>query len=325
VDDWWEYNKVTLPLSKGKPVSIRLEYADDTDYAGIWLRWRMIRESGFEPTLYDEMMNELKNADACVFVGGISPSLEGEEMQVEVDGFSGGDRTHLNLPVIDEEMLRAVHATGIPTVLVLTGGSALSVNWAQQNIPAIIQTWYPGQAGGNALAGLLFGDHNFSGKLPVTFYKSVNDLPAFEDYSMSNRTYKNFKGDVLYPFGHGLSYSSFDYRKASLPDSTFSMDDVCNLVVDITNTSDREGEEVIQVYARKENADSFRPLKTLVGFKKVMMKPGEMNHIQIPVQMGQLRYYDEQHGTYKVEPGKYTLMVGSSSQDIRLRVEVAVQ
>jgi beta-glucosidase len=153
----------------------------------------------------------------------------------------------------------------------------------------------------------------------------VDDLPDFEDYSMSNRTYKNFKGDVLYPFGHGLSYSSFNYLGASVTDSTYHQDEVCLLMVDITNTSDREGEEVIQVYARKENAETFRPLKTLVGFKKVMLKPGVMNHIQIPVQIWQLRYYDEQQGTYRVEPGKYSLMVGSSSQDIRLQVEVAVQ
>jgi len=325
VDDWWEFNKVTLVLTKDQPVTIRLEYADDTDYAGIWLKWRMVRESGFEQTLYDEMMAELKNADVCIFVGGISPSLEGEEMQVEVDGFSGGDRTHLNLPAIDEEMLKAVHGSGVPTVLALTGGSALSVNWAHGNIPAIIQTWYPGQAGGSALADVLFGDYNPSGKLPVTFYKSVEDLPDFEDYSMNKRTYKNFKGDVLYPFGHGLSYATFDYLKASVQDSVFSQGGVCQLTVDITNTSGSAGEEVIQVYARKENAESFRPLMTLVGFKKVMLKPGEMNHIQVPVQIGQLRYYDEQHGTYQVEPGKYTLMVGSSSQDIRLQVEIAVQ
>jgi len=325
VDDWWEYNKVTLVLTKDKPVTIRLEYADDTDYAGIWLRWRMVRESGFEQKLYDEMMAELKNADACIFVGGISPSLEGEEMPVEVNGFSGGDRTHLDLPVIDEEMLKAVHGSGVPTVLVLTGGSALSVNWAQDHIPAIIQTWYPGQAGGSALAGILFGDYNPSGKLPVTFYRSVNDLPAFEDYSMDNRTYKNFKGDVLYPFGHGLSYAKFDYLNAAIPASAYSREDTCRVTVDISNASERAGEEVIQVYASKENGQLFRPLKTLVGFRKVMLNPGETKQAVIPVPIRHLRYYDTGAGDYRVEPGMYLFLVGSSSQDIRLQVPVEIR
>jgi beta-glucosidase len=325
VDNYWDYKKITLPLSKGKPVSVRLEYADDIDYAGIWLRWRLIRESGFEQTLYEEMMAELKDADACIFVGGISPSLEGEEMPVEVNGFSGGDRTHLDLPAIDEEMLIAVHGTGVPTVLVLTGGSALSVNWAQENIPAIIQTWYPGQAGGNALAAILFGDYNPSGKLPVTFYKSVNDLPAFEDYSMTGRTYKYFKGEVLYPFGHGLSYSAFNYLNASVPPTAFTREDVCNVTVEITNASSWAGEEVIQVYASKENAGSFRPLKMLVGFQKVALKAGETRQVVIPVQIQQLRYYDQQVLDYRIEPGMYLFLVGASSEDIRLRVPVEVR
>ncbi len=325
VDDWWEYNKVTLVLTKGKPVTIRLEYADDTDYAGIWLRWRLVRESGFEQTLHDELMAELKDADACIFVGGISPALEGEEMPVEVNGFSGGDRTHLDLPAIDEEMLKAVQGTGVPTVLVLTGGSALSVNWAQENVPAIIETWYPGQAGGSALAAILFGDYNPSGRLPVTFYRSVNDLPGFEDYVMSNRTYKNFKGDVLYPFGHGLSYSTFHYLAVSLSDASLSASDLCDVVVEIANASDRAGEEVVQVYARKDDAQYFRPMKTLVGFQKVMLNAGETKKVTIPVQIGQLRYYDTQVGDYRVEPGNYTFLVGSSSQDIRLRVPVEVR
>ncbi|MDD5508767.1 MAG: glycoside hydrolase family 3 C-terminal domain-containing protein [Bacteroidales bacterium] len=325
VDDWWEYNKVTLVLTKDKPVAIRLEYADDTDYAGIGLSWRMVRESGFDKTLYDEMMAELKNADVCIFVGGISPSLEGEEMQVEVNGFSGGDRSHLNLPAIDEEMLKAVHASGVPTVLVLTGGSALSVNWAQDHIPAIIHTWYPGQAGGSALADVLFGNYNPSGKLPVTFYKSVEDLPDFEDYSMNNRTYKNFKGDVLYPFGHGLSYAKFDYLNATIPASAYSQEDTCRLTVEVSNDSDRAGEEVIQVYASKENSQFFRPLKTLVGFQKVMLNARETKKVTIPVQIKQLRYYDTQEGDYRVEPGNYTFLVGSSSEDIRLQVPVEVR
>ncbi len=325
VDDWWEYNKVTLVLTKDKPVAIRLEYADDTDYAGIGLSWRMVRESGFDKTLYDEMMAELKNADVCIFVGGISPSLEGEEMQVEVNGFSGGDRSHLNLPAIDEEMLKAVHASGVPTVLVLTGGSALSVNWAQDHIPAIIHTWYPGQAGGSALADVLFGNYNPSGKLPVTFYKSVEDLPDFEDYSMNNRTYKNFKGDVLYPFGHGLSYAKFDYLNATIPASAYSQEDTCRLTVDVSNDSDRAGEEVIQVYASKENSQFFRPLKTLVGFQKVMLNARETKKVTIPVQIKQLHYYDTQEGDYRVEPGNYTFLVGSSSEDIRLQVPVEVR
>ena len=324
VDNYWDYKKINLSMTRGTPVSIRLEYADDIDYAGIWLRWRILKETGFEQSLSDELMKELKDADACIFVGGISPALEGEEMNVEVDGFSGGDRTHLNLPAIDEEMLNAVHGSGVPTVLVLTGGSALSVGWAKEHIPAIIQAWYPGQAGGSALADILFGDYNPSGRLPVTFYKSVEDLPGFEDYSMSNRTYKYFRGEVLYPFGHGLSYSAFNYLNASVPPLVFTREDVCNVTVEITNASGREGEEVIQVYASKENAGSFRPLKMLVGFQKVLLRAGEIRQVAVPVQIRQMQYYDPQVQDYRVEPGMYTLLVGSSSEDIRLRVPVEV-
>lgn len=325
VTDYWDYKKVILPLEKDKPVGIRLEYADDIDYAGIWLRWRLIRESGFEPSLYEELMDALKGADACIFVAGISPSLEGEEMDVDVEGFKGGDRTNLDLPGIDDQMLRAIHATGVPTILVLTGGSALSIVWAQEHIPAILMAWYPGQEGGDALADILFGRYNPSGRLPVTFYRSVSDLPAFDDYTMWGRTYKYFTGEVLYPFGHGLSYCTFEYLRALHQDSVYMKDDILDLQVDIVNTGEQEGEEVIQIYTNKDQAHYFRPEKMLVGFKKVYLQPDDTVCVHIPIRVNDLQYFDEIRNDYALEPGRYTLLIGPSSLDIRLRVPFAIE
>jgi beta-glucosidase len=322
--DYWKYRTTTVELKKGIPLPIRLEYADDIDYAGIWLRWRLVRDSGFDQDLQDELIQALQGADACIFVGGISPELEGEEMDVNAEGFLGGDRTRLDLPSIDEQMLKTVYATGVPTILVLTGGSALSINWANEHIPAILEVWYPGQAGGTALADVLFGDYNPAGRLPVTFYKSVNDLPPFSDYSMKGRTYKFFDGEVLYPFGHGLSYSAFHYLQAYTNAWTYEPDETADLFIEIANSSSIPGEEVVQVYARKLDADHFRPLKTLAGFSRVFIQPGDTISLHITVNIKELRYYDETTGDYRIEPGEYEFLIGASSADIRIRKKIAV-
>jgi beta-glucosidase len=322
--DYWQYKTVTMKVEKDRSYPVRLEYADDIDYAGIWLRWRLLRETGSDRELRDELLKELNGADACIFIGGISPGLEGEEMSVNIEGFRGGDRTSLNMPALEEEMLKTVQGTGIPTVLILTGGSALSVNWADQNIPAIVEVWYPGQAGGTALAEVLFGDYNPAGRLPLTFYKSVEDLPPFEDYSMKGRTYKYFAGDVLYPFGHGLSNSSFEYQHAYTTDSIYHPEDTIDLFLNICNSSPVPGEEVVQVYARKIDPEYFRPLKTLIGFKRIFIPAGDSISIHIPLMVCDLRYYDEASASYRVERGAYELMIGASSEDIRMRKKIVV-
>ena len=257
-------------------------------------------------------------SDVVIFVGGISPRLEGEEMKVNMEGFSGGDRTSLDLPKEQEELLKALKATGKPIVLVLMSGSALSVNWEDENLPAILQAWYPGQEGGNAVADVLFGNYNPGGRLPITFYKSVNDLPKFEDYSMKGRTYKYFEGKTLYPFGYGLSYSTFKYNSAKVTAPVISAGQQTFVEVSVTNTSKIAGDEVVQVYVSSKTVKGFRPLKTLAGFERVNIPAGKTVTVKIPVNPTALRQFDEAKNDYTTLAGAYQLLIGSSSSDIKL-------
>jgi beta-glucosidase len=190
-----------------------------------------------------------KSSDLVIFVGGITPQLEGEEMQVNYEGFKGGDRTNLNLPVVQENLLKELQATRTPVVLVLTSGSALAVNWEKENLPAILQLWYPGEEGGTALADVLFGDYNPAGRLPVTFYKSVDQLPPFEDYSMKGRTYRYFDGEPLFPFGYGMSYTKFSYHNLVVPSETMTGDST-TISVEVQNTGTLPGDEVVELLIR---------------------------------------------------------------------------
>ena len=257
-------------------------------------------------------------SDVVIFVGGISPRLEGEEMKVNMEGFSGGDRTNLDLPKEQEELLKALKATGKPIVLVLMSGSALSVNWEDENLPAILQAWYPGQEGGNAVADVLFGNYNPGGRLPITFYKSVNDLPKFEDYSMKGRTYKYFEGKALYPFGYGLSYSTFKYNTAKVTVPVISAGQQTFVEVNVTNTSKIAGDEVVQVYVSSKTVKGFRPLKSLAGFERVNIPAGKTVTVKIPVNPTALRQFDEAKNDYTTLAGAYQLLIGSSSSDIKL-------
>jgi beta-glucosidase len=264
-------------------------------------------------------------ADAVIFVGGISPRLEGEEMKVTMEGFTGGDRTSLDLPKEQEELIKALKATGKPVVLVLMSGSALSVNWENENLPAILQAWYPGQEGGNAVADVLFGNYNPGGRLPVTFYKSVNDLPKFEDYTMDGRTYKYFAGKALYPFGHGLSYSTFKYNSAKVTLPVIKGGQETFVEVSVTNTSKIAGDEVVQVYAAAKGIKGFRPVKTLAGFERVTIPAGKTVIVKVPVNPTAIRQFDEAKNDYTTLPGVYQLLVGASSSDIRLTKSLTVK
>jgi beta-glucosidase len=247
---------------------------------------------------------------------GLSPRLEGEEMKVNVKGFSGGDRLTLDLPETQTKFIKKIYALGKPVVLVLLNGSAVSINWEKENIPAIIEAWYPGQAAGTAIADVLFGDYNPAGRLPVTFYKSVDQLPAFDNYNMSNRTYRYFKGEPLYPFGFGLSYSSFAYKNLKLVKSFMQKNGSTVVSVEVSNTGKIKGDEVVQLYIKAEK--DTQAIKTLKGFKRITLDPGETKTVAFEITPDKLSRWIDEKG-FIVEPDTYTLMIGSSSalKDLR--------
>ena len=215
-----------------------------------------------------------KDADVVVAVLGITSELEGEEMPVSEEGFKGGDRTSLDLPRPEEKLLEAVAGAGKPVVLVLANGSALAVNWAKEHANAILDSWYAGEEGGTAVAQTLSGKNNPAGRLAVTFYTGVDQLPPFEDYAMKGRTYRYFEGKPLYPFGYGLSYTTFSYRGLTLPKSRDPCGRPVSVEVTVTNTGEREGDEVSQLYLSFPNVPGA-PLRALRGFKRIHLKPGE--------------------------------------------------
>jgi beta-glucosidase len=254
------YDYGSIQMQAGKAYDIELDYHEYVGEADIRLVWEAP-----VPDLQAVALRAAAQADAVILFLGLSPRLEGEEMKVPVDGFKGGDRVSLDIPRVQQELLEKVMALGKPTVLVLLNGSAISVNWAKEHVPAIVESWYGGQAAGTAIADVLFGDYNPGGKLPVTFYKSADQLPPFTDYSMKGRTYRYFEGEPLWPFGFGLSYTTFGYKNVSTAGGKAS--------ADVTNTGKRAGDEVVQVYQGK----------SLAGFRRITLKPGETRHVEFPL------------------------------------------
>jgi beta-glucosidase len=222
-----------------------------------------------------------RQADAVVMFLGLSPRLEGEEMKVPVAGFQGGDRVDLGLPAAQQLLLEKVMAAGKPVVLVLLNGSALAVNWAREHVPALVEAWYPGEAGGAAIADVLFGDYNPSGRLPVTFYQSADQLPAFDDYSMKGRTYRYFQGEPLYAFGYGLSYTTFAYGRLDCPERAPANHDV-PVTVEVRNSGKLDGDEVVQVYIKHNG------VRSLAGFKRITLKAGERRIVKFVLSARQL-------------------------------------
>ncbi len=277
-----------------------------------------------QQNLMEDALEAANKSQVVIFAGGISPRLEGEEMQVEIAGFSGGDRTNTDLPSDQTKLLQKLYQTGKPIVLILTNGSALSINWEALYLPAILETWYPGEEGGNAIADVLFGDYNPAGRLPVTFYRSVDDLPAFEDYSMKGRTYKYFNGKPLYVFGHGLSYSSFSYLMSVTNKTEYLPNDTVLLQVKVKNTGSMAGDEVIQVYFNKPGSAFERPIRSLVGFSRVQISMGTEKTVVISIPVKELRIYNPEIADYFIEPGTYQLSIGASSGDLRLVQEIRV-
>ena len=249
-----------------------------------------------------------QSADVVVAVVGINSKLEGEEMKVEVPGFHGGDRTSLNLPEEETALLGALKSTGKPLVVVLMNGSALAVNWANTHANAILDAWYPGQEGGTAIAQTLAGENNPAGRLPVTFYKGIEQLPEFDDYAMKNRTYRYFTGDPLYPFGYGLSYSTFSYSGLALSSPTLQAGSPLDVEVDVKNMSAREGDEVAQLYITFPKTPGA-PLRALRGFTRIHLKAGEQKHVKLSLTPRDLSYVNET-GERLVSAGDYTITVG---------------
>jgi beta-glucosidase len=326
VDEWTTTSRAraksaTLELEAGRPYDVRLEYFDSIRDAEIRLGWRL--PGGQDP--FEEALEAARAADVVVFVGGLTGDVEGEEMRVSFPGFAGGDRSDIGLPSTQDRLLRAVHATGKPVVLVLTTGSALAVEWAQRNLPAILVAWYPGQQGGTAVADVLFGDVNPSGRIPVTFYRSVEQLPPFADYDMKGRTYRYFEGDPLYPFGHGLSYTRFEYSSLEMGKATVGAGDTVDVSLTVRNAGARAGDEVVQLYARAVAPKVPMPLKQLRGFARVSLKPGEARRVTFRLKPADdFAHYDAATRAFVVDPGDYEVQLGASSRDIRLSGRVGV-
>ena len=315
-------DSASIELQAGRAYDLRLEYYEHDRDAGVRLAWDM---PGAKPT-FEAALEAARNADVVVFVGGLTGDVEGEEMDVNYPGFSGGDRTDTRLPATQRKLLEALHATGTPVVAVLTTGSALAVDWAQAHLPAVLVAWYPGQRGGDAVADVLFGDANPAGRLPVTFYRADEALPAFDDYAMAGRTYRYFEGEPLYPFGHGLSYTTFDYGDVVLDRVRVARDGRLTATVTVRNSGTRAGDEVVQLYLHPLAPKRTRALKELRGFQRVQLQPGESRTLSFDLSPARdLRHYDDVAGAYAVDPGRYEVQVGASSADIRTRRAFTVE
>ncbi len=296
--DW-----ATVEFEAGQEYAIRIEYRPYRYGAGIQLMW-----AEPESTLREEALQAASEADVVILMLGLSPRLEGEEMGVEIPGFKGGDRTDIELPAPQRELMEAIVATGKPVVLVLLNGSALAVNWAADHVPAILEAWYPGQAAGTAIADVLFGNYNPAGRLPVTFYRSVDQLPPFSDYDMDGRTYRYFGGEPLFPFGHGLSYTTFAYSELELPGSVQAGIDV-QLSVTVENSGPVAGEEVVQLYLSDLDASVPVPIRSLAGVRRIFLQPEEQRRITFTLTPRQLSLIDAQMER-TVEPGLFEVSVG---------------
>jgi beta-glucosidase len=312
VDVWeknrWGSKQFSFPVIKGQSYRIEMTFRQSEGDAIVKLR-----AGHYEKTDFKALAKRLNDADVILFAGGISPQLEGEEMPVTVPGFKGGDRTSIMLPAVQTELLKALKETGKPVVFIMLTGSALAVPWENENIPAIVNAWYGGQSGGTALADVLFGDYNPAGRLPVTFYKSDKDLPGFSDYSMTGRTYRYFNGQALYPFGYGLSYSTFKYSIPKAP-STIAKRKPVTIFFTLSNTGTKDGEEVAQLYITHEGIMQ-KPIRSLKGFQRVFLKAGETKTLSFTLTPEQLSLVNESGALYQPK-GKINVSIGGGQPGV---------
>lgn len=297
----------TIYLEAGKDYQLKAEYYDNRDYAIAKLQWRVPQVGKVTRLdLYGEAGKAVRECETVVAVLGINKSIERE----------GQDRYDIQLPADQREFLQEIYKVNPNIVVVLVAGSSLAVNWMDEHVPAIINAWYPGESGGKAVAEVLFGDYNPGGRLPLTYYKSLDELPPFDDYDITKgRTYKYFQGEVLYPFGYGLSYTSFKYSNLQVTDGEGEV----NVSFQLKNIGKYTGDEVAQVYVKLPERDEIMPLKELKGFKRVSLKSGESQRITIRLRKDMLRYWDEAEGKFIYPSGNYHIMAGASSADIRLQ------
>ena len=301
-------NSIAIQAEKGRSYNIEVCFSHVHTYNAN-LAINIAKEY---PIDYNETIAQLKGIDKVIFVGGISPALEGEEMPVDIDGFKGGDRTHIELPAVQRNFLKALKEAGKTVIFVNCSGSCIALQPETETCDAIVQVWYPGQEGGTAVADVLFGDYNPSGKLPVTFYKTSSQLPDYEDYSMKGRTYRYFT-DALYPFGYGLSYTQFEMKNAKVEKKGTNPTD-WTLTAEVANTGKRDGTEVVQLYIR-DLQDPDGPLKSLRGFGRVDVKAGQTATAVMELSKQSFEFWDAETNTMRVKPGKYEILVGTSSQD----------
>ena len=303
-------NRVPIQAEAGKSYNIEVRFSHIHTYNAN-LKINIAKE---HPIDYQETISQLKGIDKVIFVGGISAALEGEEMPVDIDGFKGGDRTHIELPKVQRDFLRALKDAGKTVIFVCCSGSCIALQPETETCDAILQVWYPGQMGGTAVADVLFGDVNPSGKLPVTFYKTSSQLPDYEDYSMKGRTYRYFN-DALFPFGYGLSYTNFEMRNEKLEMRNGGNGTV---TVEVANTGSKDGDEVVQLYIR-DLQDKEGPLKSLRGFQRVHVAAGKTTTVTLQLTPQSFEFWDDATNSMRVKPGQYELLIGTSSQDKDLK------
>ncbi|MBQ8423212.1 MAG: glycoside hydrolase family 3 C-terminal domain-containing protein [Coprobacter sp.] len=304
----------TFNVEKGKEYDIEINYLQLTGKAFLKVDLGLVRHKSL-----DDEVKAVADADVIIFCGGISAQLEGEQMSVNYPGFKGGDRTHIELPEIQRELIAKLHKAGKKVIYVNCSGSAMGLVPESENCQAIVQAWYPGQEGGTAVADVLFGDYNPNGKLPVTFYRNIDQLPDYQDYSMQGRTYRFMTEKPLYPFGYGLSYTTFDCGKAKVKKSTVKVGKNVTITIPVTNTGKREGTEVVQIYVRKVNDTEGAPIKTLRAFRRVSLQPGETQKVSFTLTPDAFVFYDRTSGYMTTAPGEYTLFIGNSSDSDALQ------
>jgi beta-glucosidase len=311
---------IPLKVEKGK------EYKIEGDFVQLrnWPASLSLNFGREVPVTFDSLINELKGVDVVIFAGGISSRLEGEEMPIELPGFKGGDRTNIELPAVQRQCLNELRKAGKKIILVDCSGSAIGLVPETESCDAILQAWYGGESGGQAVADVIFGDYNPSGKLPITFYKNISQLPAFEDYSMKGRTYR-YMSDPLFPFGFGLSYTAFSIGDAQISKTTINKDESIDLTIPVSNVGKRNGIEVVQVYVHKVNGVDG-PIKTLKGFQRVDVAAGKSSKAVIRLPYTSFEFYDRTSMKMTVTPGEYEVMYGSSSDARDLRTaKISIQ
>lgn len=312
IDSWkknrWGSKTYELAVKKDSSYALTVEY-----WQGDGSAYLKMNTGSYVKTDYNQIADRYKDADAFIFTGGISPQLEGEEMKVSDPGFEGGDRTSILLPAVQTKLMKALKTTGKPVIFVMMTGSAIATPWESENIPAILNAWYGGQSAGTAVADILFGDYNPSGRLPVTFYKGDSDLASFNDYNMENRTYRYFKGVPQYGFGFGLSYTTFKYSKLEMPVQIEKGKNV-TVSVTITNKGKFSGEEVAQLYVLDQGKKIKVPIKTLKGFERVSLNPGQSKTITFTLTPQDLSYVT-QEGKLQQLDGKVEIAVGGHQPD----------